>query len=1047
MAPRTSESRYRRLFEAAQDGILILNADTARIEDANPYLIHMLGYSHAELLGETLWQIAAFADVPQSKDMLAQLQANGYVRYDDLPLRTRSGVSIAVEFIGNSYDCDGTKVIQCNIRNITERHADRAKIHRHTQLYAALSQCSQAIVHGTNQQDLFQKISRIAVQLGGMKIANVSLVDSATRVVRSVASFGDDSGYLAAIEISANADSPFGNGPTGTAIRDERIVWCQDLMNDPSTMPWRSLAQAAGLAASASLPLHCNGTVVGALSLYSVEPNAFDELARELLVEMACDISFGLDNLDREARRRQTEQEVLYQRAILKTQQETSLDAILVVGENGQIVSNNQQFVDLWRLPQHLVSAGLNAPLLKIAADQIEDPDAFFSQVRHLYGHSRESSHDELRLKDGRTIDRHSAPAVGADGKFYGRVWYFRDITERKEAQARVVYLNRVYAVLSDINSLIVRVRSRDDLFHESCRIAVELGGFRMAMICIQDPITRKIVPVASVGKDPALNAAINTILASGELAPTTMVARAIREKRQVVSNDSKRDAQVVFRESYGTAGVGSMAVLPLVVAGEAIGVLALYASEKNFFHAEELKLLAELAGDIAFAVDHIGKQDRLDYLAYYDVLTGLANRSLFLERLGQHMRSVGAGDHGRKVGLLLIDLERFKNINDSLGWPAGDSLLRQVGEWLKSRFGDASLLARLGGDHFAAVLPEMLPTEKMSLVIEELLDAFQSHPFHLTDSVFRITAKAGAAIFPDDGADADSLFRYAEAALKKAKASGEKYLLYKPKMTDRVAGKLSLENQLRRALDNNEFVLHYQPKVDLASGAVVSAEALIRWNDPLTGLVPPGRFIPILEETGLIYEVGRWALRQSIADYLRWRAAGLAVVRLAVNVSPLQLRNRDFIPEIRRSLDIDPHAAQGLELEITETLIMADVNHNIASLRAIRDMGVRIAIDDFGTGFSSLSYLAKLPVDTLKIDRSFIVDMTDGPEGLALVSTIIHLAHSLRLKVVAEGVETQEQTRLLRLLKCDEMQGFLFSKPVPGEDFEARFLRPAVAA
>ncbi|HRA62379.1 MAG TPA: EAL domain-containing protein, partial [Burkholderiaceae bacterium] len=288
---------------------------------------------------------------------------------------------------------------------------------------------------------------------------------------------------------------------------------------------------------------------------------------------------------------------------------------------------------------------------------------------------------------------------------------------------------------------------------------------------------------------------------------------------------------------------------------------------------------------------------------------------------------------------------------------------------------------------------------------------------------------------------------RYAEAALKKAKASGEKYLLYKPKMTDRVAGKLSLENQLRRALDNNEFVLHYQPKVDLASGAVVSAEALIRWNDPLTGLVPPGRFIPILEETGLIYEVGRWAIRQSIADYLRWRAAGLAVVRLAVNVSPLQLRNRDFIPEIRRSLDIDPHAAQGLELEITETLIMADVNHNIASLRAIRDMGVRIAIDDFGTGFSSLSYLAKLPVDTLKIDRSFIVDMTDGPEGLALVSTIIHLAHSLRLKVVAEGVETQEQTRLLRLLKCDEMQGFLFSKPVPGEDFEARFLRPAVAA
>ncbi|MDZ4252936.1 MAG: EAL domain-containing protein [Sulfuritalea sp.] len=206
-------------------------------------------------------------------------------------------------------------------------------------------------------------------------------------------------------------------------------------------------------------------------------------------------------------------------------------------------------------------------------------------------------------------------------------------------------------------------------------------------------------------------------------------------------------------------------------------------------------------------------------------------------------------------------------------------------------------------------------------------------------------------------------------------------------------------------------------------------------------GLVPPGRFIPILEETGLIYDVGRWALRQAIADYLRWRAAGLPAVRIAVNVSPLQMRNRYFIAQIEQAIGIDPQAAAGLELEITESLIMEDVKHNIASLQAIRDLGVTIAIDDFGTGFSSLSYLAKLPVDALKIDRSFVIDMNTGPQGLALVSTIINLAHSLKLKVVAEGVETEEQQRLLRLLNCDEMQGYLFSKPVPGEIFEARFL------
>jgi EAL domain-containing protein (putative c-di-GMP-specific phosphodiesterase class I) len=305
---------------------------------------------------------------------------------------------------------------------------------------------------------------------------------------------------------------------------------------------------------------------------------------------------------------------------------------------------------------------------------------------------------------------------------------------------------------------------------------------------------------------------------------------------------------------------------------------------------------------------------------------------------------------------------------------------------------------------------------------------------------VFRIAAKVGIALFPDDGADADTLFRNAEAALKKAKASGERYLFYTQTMTAAVAGKLTLENQLRQALDKGEFVLHYQPKVNLASGKLTSAEALIRWNDPRTGLVPPGKFIPILEETGLIHEVGRWALRKAIEDYLRWRAAGLPAVRIAVNVSPLQLRDPNFVAEIERKIGIGAHAAEGLELEITESLIMADVKHSIATLHAIRAMGVSIAIDDFGTGFSSLSYLAKLPVDTLKIDRSFVIEM-NAPEGLALVSTIIIVAHALKLKVVAEGVETEEQARQLRSLNCDEMQGYLFCKPVPAEIFETRFL------
>jgi diguanylate cyclase (GGDEF)-like protein/PAS domain S-box-containing protein len=626
-------------------------------------------------------------------------------------------------------------------------------------------------------------------------------------------------------------------------------------------------------------------------------------------------------------------------------------------------------------------------------------------------------------------------------GELIGTASIGEDITERKEAEARIAYLNRVYAVLSGINTLIVRVSDRGELFAEACRIAVETGGFRMALIGLVEPRAMQVVPVASSGMDGELLAAIKALLSSGKDASRSMIARAVRDKSVVVSNASLTDPKVLLGTLHAAFGVRSLAVLPLIVDGEALGVLALYSGEIEFFHDEEMELLAELAGDISFALDHIEKQERLDYLAYYDVLTGLANRSLFLERVAQYMRSAVAGGH--RLALFLVDLERFKNINDSLGQPAGDALLKQVAEWLTRYAGDASLTARLGADHFALVMPQVRDDGDLAKLLETTIAAFLEHPFRLNDAVFRVAAKVGVALFPDNGSDADTLLKNAEAALKQAKAGGDRHAFYAENMTTRAAGTFTLENQLRQALDRDEFVLHYQPKVNLESGKVTGAEALIRWNDPRTGLVPPGRFIPVLEETGLIYEVGRWAMRKVIEDYLRWRKAGLTPVRIAVNVSPLQLRNRSFVEEVRRKIGIDTNAAAGLELEITESLIMEDVKHNIASLNAIREMGVGIAIDDFGTGFSSLSYLARLPVDTLKIDRSFVTDMTLSPEGLALVSTIVNLAHALKLKVVAEGVETDEQAHLLRLLNCDEMQGYLFCKPVPGEIFEARFLLP----
>jgi diguanylate cyclase (GGDEF)-like protein/PAS domain S-box-containing protein len=618
-----------------------------------------------------------------------------------------------------------------------------------------------------------------------------------------------------------------------------------------------------------------------------------------------------------------------------------------------------------------------------------------------------------------------------------------RDITERRRAADRIRQLNRLYAVLSGINTLIVRARSRNELFEQACRLAVEAGAFGMAWVGEADPQTLEGRIVARCGGSESY---LNKVLFTGrdDLPESDRPAsRALRHGRAVICNDiSTEPSLAALRADLISQGHKAVGVFPLTLAGKVVAILALFSAEPGIFDEEEMRLLHEMAGDISFALEHIDKLERLNYLAYYDELTGLANRTLFMERAAQLLAGERHGDRG--VAICVADLERFKHINYSLGRPAGDELLRQVSEWLKRFLGSADCIARVGADQFAIIWPRVVSKSRLTRQIDRAMEEFTVHPFNLNDAVYRMSIRIGVALAPADGDEADTLFKYAEAALKESKKRGERYLYYSQDMTASVMRKLTLENQLRHAIERREFVLHYQPKLDLASGALTGAEALIRWNDPRTGLVPPASFIPILEESRLIFEVGRWALRRAIEDHLYWRSSGLPAIPIAVNVSPLQLRHRDFISELTQAVAIHRQAAAGLELEITESVIMEDIDHSIASLRAIRALGVPVAIDDFGTGFSSLSYLSKLPVDALKIDRSFLADMTSGPGGLSLVSTIINLAHSLKLKVVAEGVESHEQARLLHLLGCDEVQGFLLGRPIPREDFETTYLLPA---
>jgi len=437
------------------------------------------------------------------------------------------------------------------------------------------------------------------------------------------------------------------------------------------------------------------------------------------------------------------------------------------------------------------------------------------------------------------------------------------------------------------------------------------------------------------------------------------------------------------------------------------------------------------------------------DHLTYYDGLTGLPNRRLFVERMDRALRRVEPGD---ECAILRISLDRFKPINEALGHRVGDALLEDVAERLERciRSGDflgilggnggASPLSRGGGDEFLVCLSGAGPVDHAARVARRILAALPQ-PFRAEGQDLFVTASIGIALFPTDGEDIESLLAHAGIALVHAKqGGGNDYHFYTRALKIESLERLSLENDLRKAVGRDELMVHYQPLVDLASGRIAGAEALLRWQHPELGLIPPGRFIPLAEESGLIESLGEWTLAEVCRQSREWQAAGLRPLPVSVNVSSRQFRTRHLPETIRAVLRDGGLPGSRIVLEVTESLLIEDPQRMVDMLREIKELGVRISVDDFGTGYSSLSYLKKLPLDELKIDRSFVSGVPGSSDDAAIVDAIIAMAHSLGLVVVAEGVETDDQRRFLAERRCDLYQGFLVSRPVPPRDWARRF-------
>jgi diguanylate cyclase (GGDEF)-like protein len=493
------------------------------------------------------------------------------------------------------------------------------------------------------------------------------------------------------------------------------------------------------------------------------------------------------------------------------------------------------------------------------------------------------------------------------------------------------------------------------------------------------------------------------------------------------------------YLQPLAQKGAKSHVVLPIFLDDELSALITLGFVQHTELSGEDVTQARRLADRVTVALSNATWEEKLYHHAHYDPLTDLPNRTLLKDRLPQAL--VRAKRNDTQVAVLFLDLDRFKSINDSLGHAAGDLFLREITHRLTQCVRTVDTVARLGGDEFTIIVPDITAdqdvTADITLIADKILSVI-AQPFMLHGHEVSTTASIGIALCPQDADDYDELLKNADSAMYHAKSKGRgNYQFYSPDLNAAAIERLDMENSLRHALEQDQLELYYHPQVEISSGQIVGAEALLRWWHPKKGLIPPSEFIPLAEHTGLIVPIGEWVLKTACSQNKAWRDAGFAPIRVAINLAGRQFSDQDLVRNVERILRQTGLEPDGLELEITEGTVMEDTAMAIKILNDLKRMGLQVAIDDFGTGYSSLTYLKQFPIHTLKIDQSFVRDITTDRHDASIVATIIGLGHSLNLKVVAEGVETEEQLRMLRASRCDEFQGYRTSKPLPAREFE----------